>query len=87
METDTDMNTDMDMDMDIDMDMDKDNDKDKNMDKVMVMDIINYVEMPDLPISCCNMKTGKFKSTLKNFCRRLFIFNIFLSKKRYIICK
>jgi hypothetical protein len=74
METDTDMNMDMDMDMDmdIDMDMDKDNDKDKNMDKGMVMDINNYVEMPDLTISCCNMKTGKFKRTLKNFCKRLF---------------
>jgi hypothetical protein len=68
------------MDMDNDKDMDKDMDMDMDKDMNMVIDIINYAEIPNLPISCCTPRTGKFKSTLKNTCRKL-------TKKRFIQIK
>jgi hypothetical protein len=58
------MNMDRYIDGDKDMDMDIDT-GDMDMD----MDMDNYGEMSNLPISHCNAKTSKFKSTLKNICK------------------
>jgi hypothetical protein len=62
--------------MNTDMDTDKDKDIDLNM------DIINYAEMPDLPISRCNTRTSKFKSMLENICRLLDYLQYFKEVKQ-----